>query len=313
VRLAGLASAPYDYGGCACERCAPWIVTFAELSRAIHQIAEAHHPGIEMHFIGWWWSPEEHAQFAEWADLHAPGWAKSMFLHIPYGNVDVADVALPAGCERRAFVHIGYAEEASPRDTYGHLGPVIAADRLEKTVAALGAHGCSGVMAYSEGVYDDVNKALLAGLASGAHENAAHVLRAYATRYLGANDANTDAWAEWLRAWGTPYAVDANGAAETLAALNANSDPAGWRRAQWESKSALMVRYADVARGGDSWPKERLAAAEAFWAEQERMQREVYGLGALRHVLHRRFSPFSWYAAWAKATSSEPGASPGEE
>src|SRR5690606_12789749 len=124
VRLSALAPGPYDYGGCACDGCSPWILTFAELSRDIYRIAEKHHPGIETHMIGWWWAPEEHALFARWADEHARGWVKSIYLHIPYGAVEVGDVALPAGCARRAFVHIGYGEEESPKDIYGHLGPV---------------------------------------------------------------------------------------------------------------------------------------------------------------------------------------------
>ena len=188
VRLSGLSACPYDYGGCACEACKPWILTFAQLTRDIHQIAEKHHPGIEMHFVGWWWAEEEHRQFAEWVDREAPGWAKSIALHIPYGKTDVSDVVLPAGCERRAFVHIGYGEEASPKDTYGHLGPVVAASRIEKTVKDLSERGCTGVMAYSEGVFDDINKAILAGLSTGILDSSTQALRTYAERYLDASE-----------------------------------------------------------------------------------------------------------------------------
>lgn len=119
VQLASLSACPYDYGGCTCDECNPWILTFAKLTRDIYAVAQKHHPAIEMNFIGWWWSAEEHRQFAEWADATAPGWAKSIFLHIPYGEADVSSVPLPYGCERRAFVHIGYAEDASPKDVYG--------------------------------------------------------------------------------------------------------------------------------------------------------------------------------------------------
>ena len=66
---------------------------------------------VELRFIGWWWKPEEHAQFAEWMDREAPGRAVSISLHLPYGKTAVADVRLPKGCERHAFVHIGYADD----------------------------------------------------------------------------------------------------------------------------------------------------------------------------------------------------------
>jgi len=298
VRLSGLSACPYDYGGCACESCKPWILTFARLCREIHALAEKHHPGIEMHFVGWWWSDDEHRLFAEWADQDAPGWAKSIALHIPYGETDVSNVPLPKGCERHAFVHIGYADQAAPRDLYGHLGPVIAAERLAHTVAALRAHGCTGVMAYSEGVYEDANKALLAGLSSGAFATSDEVLLAYARRYLAPDDATAPRWAAWLRQWGRPYAVDAAEASKALSDLLATNPNRSWRLEQWQAKARLMVLHAAI--GDDpEWTPERLAAVEHFWAEQERMQRQVYALGPLRHILNRRFSPFPWYKTWA--------------
>ncbi|NMC19619.1 MAG: hypothetical protein GYA33_04295, partial [Thermogutta sp.] len=48
VRLSAVAAAPYDFGGCGCERCKPWILTFAELTREIHALAERYHPGVEL-------------------------------------------------------------------------------------------------------------------------------------------------------------------------------------------------------------------------------------------------------------------------
>ena len=154
VRLSALCPCPYDFGGCACPKCKPWILTYAALTREIHQIALKYHPNVEVHMIGWWWSPEDHRQIARWVDREAPGWVKSIFLHIPYGATMVSQVGLPRDCRRAAFVHVGYAEQSARRDIYGHLGPVIAADRLQRTVADLQRGGVSGIMAYSEGVFE---------------------------------------------------------------------------------------------------------------------------------------------------------------
>jgi hypothetical protein len=38
----------------------------------------------------------------------------------------------------------------------------------------------------------------------------------------------------------------------------------------------------------------RRTAAEAFWAENEKLNREVYGLGLQRHIFSRNFSPVQW-------------------
>jgi len=298
VCLSGICPGPYDYGGCACDDCEPWILTFAQLMREIYAIGERHHPGLEAHFVGWWWSDEEHRLFAEWADREAPGWVKSLYLHIPYGATDVSGVPLPAGCERRAFVHIGYAEEASPRDVYGHLGPVIAADRLTQTVADLRAHGCTGWMAYSEGVSDDVNKALLAGMSAGRLGDADGVLAAYAQRYFDADAQAAKLWAHWLKSWGRPFEVDVEEAAPTLVRLVQLSPESLWRLRQWEAKAELVRLHRGIG-DGDEWTAERLAKVEDFWAAQERLQRDIWGLGPVRHVFARRFTPLPWYKSWA--------------
>ncbi len=299
VRLNGINAAPYDYGGCACKACQPWILTFAKLVRDIHDIALRHHPGVELHCIGWWWSEEEHRLFADWADREIPGRVKSIALHIPYGETDVSGVPLPEGCERRAFVHIGYADQASPRDIYGHLGPVIAPARLEETVSALKAHGCAGVMAYSEGVYEDANKALLAGMGSGRYADADGVLRAYAQRHFAASPEQAPSVAEWLRQWGAPYSVDADAAELELETLWQPVLDKNWRAAQWAAKTRLMQAYHAIGAEGE-WREERLAAVELFWRRQEALHRGIYGLGPLRHILNRRYSPFPWYKGYAE-------------
>jgi len=299
VQLRAISAAPYDYGGCACEACQPWILTFAKLCKEIHAIAEQFHPGVEMRFIGWWWTDEEHRLFADWANAEAPGWTKSMALHILYGNDRVADVPLPDGCERQAFVHIGYADEAQPKDVYAHLGPVIAADRLARTVAALEQQGCTGWMAYSEGVYDDVNKAILAGLSTHRFADTDGVLRAYAAKYLDSRAGKPEAWAAWLHQWGRPYAVDTAAADAGYKTLGPVTESPNWRLEHWRLKLELMKLNAAISAESE-WTDSRLAAAEGFWAVRERLLRDVYGVGPQRHILANQFSPVPWRQSWEK-------------
>jgi len=304
VRLSSLSACPYDYGGCACKACEPWILTFVKLCRDIHAMALKHHPGVEMHFIGWWWSGQEHALFAEWVDREAPGWAKSVALHIPYDKTGVADVPLPKGCEKRAFVHIGYADRDKPEDTYGHLGPVIAPNRLPKTVDNLRSQGVVGVMAYSEGVFDDVNKALLAGLFSGRYPNGQAVLEAYAERYFAAQGNQTKEWASWLAGWGDPFHRDAPLALKELDGLS--GDKADWRRRQWELKARMFTAHQAIMRE-KQWTPQRLAHVDEFWSAQEEIHRGLWGLAPLRHIFGRTFTPVSWYADWAMHQAQSAG------
>ena len=296
VRLTAINLAPYDYGGCDCERCRPWIVTFASLACEIHDLARAAHPGVELHFIGWWWTPDEHRQFAEFMDARAPGRATAIALHIPYGKSEVSPVALPAGCRRDAFVHIGYPDEHQPRDLYGLTGPVAAPARLERTVRRLREQSVGGVVAYSEGIYDDVNKALLAGLWTGRQATADEVLRAYAQRYFAADAASAGGWSSWLSAWGRPFTVEAADAQQSLQQLPGERQD--WRFRQWELKVDLFAAHSEIGPGPE-WAPPRLAAAERFWAIREALHRGVYGLGPQRHIFADRFIGLPWYQSWA--------------
>jgi hypothetical protein len=270
--------------------------------REIHAIAERYHPGVENHMIGWWWTPEEHRLLADWADREAPGWIKSMSLHIPYSATTVASVRLPKGCQRWAFVHIGYADQANPRDIYGHFGPVAAPRRLPETVDHLVASGVTGVMAYSEGVFDDVNKALLAGLGSGQFRTGDEVLRAYAGRYFGADPQQAGGWARWLTLWGRPFDADPKQMAQELAQLT-QPGTANWRQRQWELKLELF-RLNKQIMAESGWTPARLAAVDRFWQVQEEIQRSLWGLALLRHIFGRSYTPTAWYADWARHMSA---------
>lgn len=299
LRLDGINTGPYDFGGCRCEQCEPWILTFAVLSRDIHDIARRHFPDVKMDMIGWWWSAEEHRLFAEWVDRECPGWLEHMYLHLPYGATRVADVPLPKGCRRGAFVHISYAEQASPRDMYGHLGPVIAAERIEQTVRDLREQQVTAVMAYSEGVFEDVNKALLAGLTSGQFETADDVLVAYCRRYFEVDEATARQWAAWLRAWGKPFDVDVAQSRRSLERLLAKTPARNWRVTQWELKQRLFELHRAIGAGSE-WTEDRLQRVEQFWQVQEQLHRGLWGLAPQRHIFGRKYTPLPWYRSWAE-------------
>lgn len=310
LRINAFTAFAYDYGGCDCEVCRPWILTFAKLMREVHEIAKARHPNIEPWFCSWWWTPEEHALFNDWAAKEAPGWLKGMTMHIEYGQTRPKDVAVPDGCRKLAFVHIGYPDKQGV-EVYGRQGAVIAPNRLPATLEELRARGFEGFQAYSEGVFDDVNKAILAGLASGQFDSADAALRAYAERYLGAKGDRAEAWAAWLTRWGDSRSVPLPAARVEFDRLATDAKP-GWRLDHWRLK--LEMEELDRAIGQpkpDEWTPERLAKADAWFATQERLYRDVYRLGPVRHVLNPLNNPPAWYKSWREATQSAPAALPG--
>jgi hypothetical protein len=296
VSLTAITAAPYDYGGCAGDECKPWIITFAQLTLDIYRVAQIYHPKVELRFIGWWWTTEEHRLFAQWMDKHAPGVAASIAVEVLYDKTEVPEVPMPKNCKKYAFVHIGYSDRTVPRDIYGKTGPVAAPKRLADTVNNLRAQSVGGVMAYSEGIYDDVNKALLGGLFTGQYKTTSEVLVAYARRYFGANDAQARQWADWLAPWGMPYSVDATAARKAFDRLC--GPPFDWRRRQWEFKSDLFAANQKIG-AGDKWTPARRACAEEFFDIEEKLQREVYGVGPLQEIFSLRLLEMPWYKSWA--------------
>lgn len=299
LRLSAFSTLAYDYGGCDCDKCRPWILTFARLMKEVHAIALRRHPGIEPWFCSWWWTSEEHAQFNDWAAKEAPGWLKGMVMHIEYGQTRPKDVAVPAGCRKLAFVHIGYGDRGG-MEVYGRRGAVIAPHRIPETLRELQQRGFEGFQAYSEGVHDDCNKMLLAGMSSGHFKDADAALRAYAQRYFGASAQRAGDWARWLVQWGDREKAPLPAAAEEFARLSHGVESA-WRLEQWRSK--VEIEQLDRAIGNpkaNEWTPEKLVLVDKYFAAQERLYREVYRLGPVRHVLNPRFWTPPWYDSWSK-------------
>ncbi|MBU4200674.1 MAG: hypothetical protein KKG09_07005 [Verrucomicrobia bacterium] len=282
INLDSVTFAAYDFGGCACGKCDPWIVTFAKLSKEIHDIALKYYPHVQLRFCGWWWSPEDHNLFADWADKNIPGTIKGIALWIKYNDdkpANVPQARLPRGCKQDYFFHIGFSDDRSANDTYGRWGPMVAPNRIPRTLETLNNIRGEGFSAYSEGISDDVNKALLAGLSSGKFSTAQEVLEAYAERYFNAKGKFKREWANWIYQWAEPRTVNLKKARLVFDRL-ASKAPDTWRLDHFASKMRLFELNKQLDRKG-AWTAPRLAMAEAFLRERENLRRKIYGLSLL--------------------------------
>jgi hypothetical protein len=293
--LCALQAFAYDYGGCACENCRPWIVTFGKLYRQIVELACGMFGRIEAGLAGWWWTEEDHRLFTDWADREAPGVFHSLSFFLPEDTTSYAAWPIPKGARERAFIHTSYGE-TSTRDMYGHCGPCIAPKRLEQTARDLTARGAEGYCTYSEGLFDEINQALVAGLTSGQFRSADDVLTAYAQRHFGGDPTG---WCDWLRAIGDYDTIDLPRARRAFDALKPCAKP-GWRLQQLEER--LIMAGTDAAvRSRLTWDAERLRAADEFWAAKERLYRQVWRLGLTRHILQFDGGAPPWHADYLKA------------
>ncbi|MBN2450234.1 MAG: hypothetical protein JXR77_07585 [Lentisphaeria bacterium] len=306
LRLTAVSGGAYDYGGCACDGCAPWIVSFGRLFLGIVEEAEAVFGPVCADLWAWWWSDEDHRLFTQWADREAPGRFSGLAHHILYGESRYAERPQPAGCGERAFTHIGYGETGGI-DVYGHYGPVVAPRRLEATARFLVSRGATGFLAYSEGTFDEANKAILGALTAGRCDTAREALMAYAERCLGGD---ADGWADWLTAMGDVERVDPNQARRDFDRL-ARQTPTSECRRMWEGK--LRLREADAnVRVRQRWTAARLVAAEEFWTEKEFLWRNLWRRGLGRSVFRFDWKVPPWHAEYARwaLLHGAPAASP---
>lgn len=295
LKLSAISGGAYDYGGCACDKCNPWIISFGKLFKEILQTAVEYFGKIEAEVWGWWWTDEDHKLFSEWADINANGLIKSMAFHLPYGVTEYKLRQIPVGCEEKAFVHISYGQ-TSNRDAYGHYGPLIAPKRIEKTVNYLFERKAGGFLAYSEGDCDEINKALVGGLSSGQFQTAEEVLKAYAEKHF---NGDVSGWCELLYSLGDFFSIDVAKSQKLFNRLEAQSVPS-WRLEQIRERINMAV--ADFAvRSKSEWNSERIAAAKAFWDAKERLYRHVWRLGLMRHIFrYEHFAP-DWQSGYLEA------------
>jgi len=293
VPLSFVSACPYDYGGCSCTSCNPWITAFGQLMKDIYEIAIESFPDVRPRLIGWWWTAEEHAVFREWADREAPGLFTGMFRHIKYGeSVPDMSAPLPDGCAEGAFVHTGYPDINKPPDVYGAWGPTAAHDRIPRTVAGLTDAGVDSFMAYSEGFFDDVNRAILAGIGSGQYTSSRDVLIAYAERYFGFSGSDASGWAEWLTFWGRPFEAHIAEARTLFNSLPRPEIPT-WRYDQWEAKLELFEAHNSVT-SSDTWDDTRIENATRFYSIREKLYRDIWRLGPVRHGINAESYPPPW-------------------
>ena len=299
LRLGAISGGAYDYGGCACDRCKPWIASFGKLFKQIAELAEEFFGKISVELWGWWWTDDDHRYFTKWADSEAPGFFKTMAFHLPYGVTDYALRPIPKNCAEKAFVHISYGEKSN-RDSYSHFGANIAPVRLEKTVKYLVERKAAGFLAYSEGDHDDVNKAILGGLSSGQYATADEALKAYAQRHFGTSPAG---WSELLHRMGDFDSIETAKCRELFDRL-AKGSAKSWRFQQVEERLKMAEAQREALAEKD-WTPKRIAAAKAFVAAKERLYRNVWRLGLQRHIFRFESRMPDWYDEFVKLNGSK--------
>lgn len=178
---------PYDHGGCNCDRCAPWPRTFFELSREVAGIARQYHPNVDIGVSAWWvdlWHPDEQRPFfdalpgaADWCD--AVLWSERESARWGHGHL------VPEPFRFVFFPEIAMFDSANKLGIpWGAKGANPAPRRFARQFADHAPYA-SGFASYSEGRFDDINKAIWLQLAWDPTRDVREVLADYARYEFG--------------------------------------------------------------------------------------------------------------------------------
>ncbi len=170
---------PYDEGGCACPQCAPWGANgYLRVSRALADLARRQWPKLQVVLSTWTFdTPPE----GEWDGLarsleHDGGWVDYIMAdsHDDFPRYPL-DHGVPGGLAMVNFPEISMWGNWP----WGGLGAHVLPKRFQR-LWDQAKHALAGGFPYSEGIYEDMTKAIIAQFYWDRDRSAGDTLREYA-------------------------------------------------------------------------------------------------------------------------------------
>ena len=157
VKFSYIVHNPHDFGGCACDKCEPWILTWIELSEEVHSIAVKYHPNVKMYLTTWMCSREEIQTLFDFVRMEKPEWLAGIVGR--RGVMDGSGGKLPP---QYALVSWQTIFGCGAWECYGRMGADPMPLFLQRKMRDMNKLGFRTVHTYSEGIYDDINTAIVA-------------------------------------------------------------------------------------------------------------------------------------------------------
>jgi hypothetical protein len=282
----------YDTGGCLCDRCKPWVSTFLNLAKEVHETFRKYHPAMRSYMSDWHFTDQEARTAIDFFHQRKPAWFGGVFKD----DRHPADrfTALPPGYPVLTFLEI------TEIGGWGTVGANPFPKRLVSIFGDLRRTGQDGYVAYSEGIYDDFNKASAARIAWNPATTPEELAGEYANYFFDASVAADftrltagmeSAWTNPTGSWGQQQFVQASEEAdsvEKLALSIAARLPAAarksWRWQAFEHRARIGAAIADL---GDR---------EAFRAQVKAMARSGASRIAMRRTVEAKRARLEEYA-----------------
>jgi hypothetical protein len=193
----------YDTGGCRCERCNPWVLTFLKLSRDVHETFRKYHPAIHSYMADWHFTDEEAGAAIDFFNTQKPEWLSGIYKDDRHPADRFAAV-------RKAYPVLTFLE-VTEIGGWGTVGANPFPKRLRNIFQDLRRTGQLGYVSYSEGIFDDFNKAAAIRLAWNPDTDLKQIASEYAGYHFNAQaaepfaqmiDGMEDSWTNPMGSWG---------------------------------------------------------------------------------------------------------------
>jgi hypothetical protein len=162
----------HDPGGCPCERCTPWVETFVPLMEEEALVLREHHPGAQFYISNQALSRSENEWLFDYLGRELPDWLTGIVWGPQSRPLQELRDGLPEKYSILAFPDITHLILCQyPVVGFDHANALVH-HRESPTYRPMamerifqGTMGLSGgSMPYSEGLHDDLNKAVWSGL-----------------------------------------------------------------------------------------------------------------------------------------------------
>lgn len=300
----------YDTGGCLCDRCKPWVKTFLNLAREVHETFRKYHPAMRSYMSDWHFTDQEARTAIDFFHQRKPDWFGGVFKDDRHPADRFA--AVPPAYPVLTFLEI------TEIGAWGTVGANPFPKRLVNIFGDLRRTGQDGYVAYSEGIYDDFNKAAAARIAWNPAATPEQIAAEYANYFFDGGVAPEfasliagmeSAWTNPMGSWGQQQFVqnstDAGEVQKTAASISSRLPAKARQSWRWQvfeyrarigaamadlgDREALRKQVKDMARAGAS----RIAMRRVMEAKRARF--EEYGrlVVELREKIYKE--PWSRY------------------
>lgn len=284
---------PYDQGGCNCDRCTPWPDTYLSLGKEIADLTAQILPDTEVQVSAWW------------IGTHRSGEDEAFFARLERGGDDWFKTIAAGSVELRRWLRDGRRipdrydvllfPEISMFDAlpWGSRGGNPAPARFAAEMAELGSH-INGAMPYSEGRYEDVNKALWAQLQWDPDRDPMTILEDYCRFELGGDVAQSGASLLSHIEEGTHDLPTAGARFEEARRVEDQMERwgrVGWRWKVLRGRAAIDALRAELDDPRTSEDRRVVAEAELRRIYEE-LQHEIYLHDEERSLENWIYSPF---------------------